>query len=216
MKVSRSSYQSIPVVSGVSLGLLLLGACVGDDEVSDPFVDGVVEFEPAAPTSFGHDALPDVVLGPPGGTYDVASLGCGGVIVVEFDAPGVVDGPGVDLLVFENAFSTDFPEPAEVAVSDDGITWAVFPCDPVTLDGCAGLTPTLALPGSGLDPTDPAVAGGDGFDLGALAEAPAQVSFVRIRDRSAEHWDALGGLSYCDPGNQGAGGFDLDALAAVH
>ena len=41
-------------------------------------------------------------------------------------------------------------------------------------------------------------------------------SFVRIQDRSREHWLAQGELTYCDPGNQGAGGFDLDAVAAVH
>jgi hypothetical protein len=196
--------------------LLLQVGCEAEHNRSDRFADAVAEFTPAEASSFGHERLPDIVLGAPGGLYDVASLGCEGSIVLEFEAPGIVDGPGVDLIVFENPFTADFPEPGEVSVSDDGVDWWVFPCDPVSLVGCAGVTPTLALPGSGLDPTDPAVAGGDGFDLGVLTDPPAQVGFVRIRDRSREHWAPLGGLQYCDPGNQGAGGFDLDAIVAVH
>ncbi|KIG14933.1 Cell surface protein [Enhygromyxa salina] len=196
--------------------LIFQVACEADDTSSDHFADALVEFTPAASSSFGHDRLPEIVLGAPGGLYDVASLGCEGSIVIGFDAPGIIDGPGVDLIVFENPFTEDFPEPGEVSVSEDGVEWWVFPCDPVTLAGCAGVTPTLALPGSGLDPTDPAVAGGDGFDLSTLVGGPAQVEFVRVRDRSREHWEPLGGLSYCDPGNQGAGGFDLDAIVSVH
>jgi hypothetical protein len=199
-----------------SFVLVLLGGCAAAEPTSDPFVDEVVSFSPASETSFGHDRLPDIVLGPPGGLYDVASLGCGGEIVVGFDEPGIIDGPGVDLIVFENAFAVDFPEPGEVAVSDDGERWFEFPCTPETLDGCAGVTPTLAYPDTGLDPRDPEQAGGDGFDLATLAEAPAQVLFVRVRDRSSEYWATLGQGPWCDPGQQGAGGFDLDAIVAVH
>jgi hypothetical protein len=204
----------------LALSLSLLAgtlACVATEEPSgDPYADELVSFAPADGTFFGHDRLPDVVLGPPGGLYDVASLGCEGEIVLRFDEPGILDGPGVDLIVFENPFGPEFPEPGEVAVSDDGQRWFVFPCDPVTLDGCAGVTPTRAYPGTGLSPTDPAEAGGDGFDLAALPDAPAQVFYVRIRDRSREYWTARGELPYCDPGQQGAGGFDLDAVASVH
>jgi hypothetical protein len=206
--------------SQVALALALVPAlplgCASEPDAGDPYADHVVEFEPAEASMFGHENMPDVVLGPPGGLSDVASLGCEGMIVLEFGEPGIVDGPGADFIVFENAFSEDFPEPGEIAVSEDGLTWHVFACEPISLDGCAGVSPTLALPGSGIDPTDPEVAGGDAFDLAALAEPLARVSFVRIRDRSREHWDAVGELSYCDPGNQGAGGFDLDAVSAVH
>lgn len=195
---------------------LPLGACAAAETDGDPFADEVVAFEPAQATNFGHDRLPEIVLGPPGGLYDVASLGCDGEIVLGFDEPGIVDGPGVDLIVFENAFTTDFPEPGEVAVSEDGEQWFVFPCAPETLEGCAGVTPTRAYPDSGLDPRDPTEAGGDGFDLAALADAPEQVSFVRIRDRSSEYWATQGQGPWCDPGQQGAGGFDLDAVVAVH
>jgi hypothetical protein len=201
-------------LSLLALALASSVGCISEPGAGDPFADDLVEFSPGEATVFGHDELPEIVLGPPGGTVDVASLGCEGTIVLEFDEPGIVDGPGPDLIVFENAFSEDFPEPGEVSVSEDGLTWSVFPCEPISLDGCAGVHPTLALPGTDVDPTDPELAGGDAFDLGELGLA--RVNFVRVRDRSREHWTALGGLTYCDPGNNGAGGFDLDAIAAVH
>jgi len=191
--------------------MLALVACSEPESSEDPFADEVVAFTPGPDSNFGHDRLPEIVLGPPGGSLDVASLGCGGEIIVRFDEPGIVEGPGVDLLVFENAFATSFPEPGEVSVSEDGEIWWVFECDPVSLVGCAGITPTAEL----AHPTDPARAGGDGFDLASLAGAPEQVWFVRIRDRSREHWQPLG-MDWCDPGQMGSGGFDLDALAAVH
>lgn len=205
-----------PARSSALLVLALVCACATTEQQhSDPFADEVVSFAPAGEASFGHDRLPQVVLGPPTGIYDVVSLGCGGEIVLRFDEPGIVDGPGVDLLVFENSFDHNFPEPGEVAVSEDGEQWFGWPCSPQLLDGCAGITPTLAYPDSGIDPTDPELAGGDGFDLAALADAPSQVYFVRVRDRSSEYWAAQGSAQYCE-GQQGSSGFDLDAVAAVH
>jgi hypothetical protein len=196
---------------------LALGCVTGEaDPGADPYADEVVAFRPAAETQFGHDRLPEIVLGPPGGIYDVASLGCGGEIVLGFDEPGIVDGPGVDLIVFENAWGPEFPEPGQVAVSEDGVVWFEFPCTPETLEGCAGVTPTLAYPDTGIDPTDPELAGGDGFDLGQLEGGPRQVFYVRVRDRSSEYWASQAIGPFCDPGQQGAGGFDLDAIVAVH
>jgi hypothetical protein len=199
----------------VLASVLVLGSCGERDPHGDPFVDEVVSLAAADGSSFGHDRLPEIVLGPPGGPLDVASLGCGGEIVLRFDEPGIVDGPGADLIVFENPFASSFPEPGEVAVSEDGETWMVFECDAPSLVGCAGVTPTRAVPDSGLSATDPEQAGGDAFDLATLAEAPEQVWFVRIRDVSVDHWAPLG-MSWCDPGQMGSGGFDLDAVAAVH
>jgi hypothetical protein len=198
----------------LACSLLALADC-SEPESEDPFADEVVAFAPAADSSFGHDRLPDIVLGAPGGALDVATLGCGGEIVLRFTEPGIIDGPGADLIVFENSFAASFPEPGEVAVSEDGETWMVFECDPPSLLGCAGVMPTLALPDSGVDVTDPEQAGGDAFDLAALPEAPSQVSFVRIRDVSRGYWEPLG-MDYCDPGQMGSGGFDLDAVVAVH
>jgi hypothetical protein len=192
----------IPIArrSLVLASTLGLAACQEPD-AGDPFADEVVAFTPAEDSSFGHDRLPDIVLGEPGGSLDVASLGCEGEIVLRFAEPGIVDGPGADLIVFENSFGASFPEPGEVSVSEDGETWMVFGCDAASLVGCAGVTPT--------------VDGGDGFDLSELADAPTQVWFVRIRDVSRGYWDALG-MNWCDPGQMGSGGFDLDAVEAVH
>jgi hypothetical protein len=188
-------------------------SCPAHDRAPDDFADCVVEFEPDPASSFGHADVPDVVLGPPGGTADVASLGCGGSIVLFFDDPIPVDGPGADLIVFENPFSNEFPEPGEVSVSDDGLTWSSFNCDPATLAGCAGVSPTLATASNGVDPRDPELAGGDAFDLADLGLSEAR--YLRIDDRSAEYWEPRD-MSYCDPGQAGSGGFDLDAVAIVH
>jgi hypothetical protein len=186
------------------------------EQGADPFADEVVTFAPALPATFGADQLPDVVLGAPAGggehagSLDVASLGCGGSITLRFDGDPIVDRPGPDLIVFENAFvagSVLFAEPAAVSVSDDGESFVAFPCDPVTLAGCAGARPVLARPESCLDPTEPTVAGGDAFDLADVGLARA--SWVRLDDRSADHAVAA---HWCD---DDSAGFDLDAIAIV-
>jgi len=177
------------------------------------FAACVDAFEPAAPASFGHDAMPDVVLGAPrpataGGSTDVASLGCGGVVTLGFP-DGVPNGPGADFIVFENAFDFadgTFVEPAELRVSDDGATWFAFPCDLDTLDGCAGVTPTD--PGAAAMPRNAETAGGDAFDLDEVGLA--RTRWVRMVDRTREHY---GDDMWC----AGAGaGFDLDAIAQVY
>ena len=208
----RLALMALVLAGGGSFG------CVGSEpegEPTDPYADFVVRFEPAPESTFGHEYLPEIVLGPPGGGFDVATLGCEGIIELELDSPGIVDGPGPDLIVFENPFDVGFPEPGEVSVSVDGVTWSVFPCDPISLEGCAGVTPTEATPSSGIDPRDVDLAGGDAFDLAELDPPLSEARFVRIEDRSRAHWEAQG-ESYCDPGQQGAGGFDLDAVVAVH
>jgi hypothetical protein len=177
----------------------------------DPFADVVVSFTPGPGAGFGQNKLPGVVLGPPqgagdsaGGT-DVLSLGKNGVIILEFTDIALVDGPGVDLLVFENPFGT-FIETGFVAVSEDGGEWFEFPCAaPIDggTEGCAGVHPVYSSPDNGISPTDPAVAGGDGFDLAQLGVTHA--NYVRIRDSGAN-------TSYAAP----TGGFDLDAVAIVN
>jgi hypothetical protein len=180
---------------------------------ADPFVDCIESFAPQAAT-FGQDRMPGVVLGPPVpgapgmGGLDVLSLGCGGEVTVYFDDPQIVDGPGPDFIVFENALAagdTVFVEPARVYVSPDGRDWYAFPCVPGgDADGCAGRTPV----NQGADPTDPAAAGGDAFDLADLGLDRAR--YVRLVDvGEAHHGDRM----WCGSGN---GGFDLDAVAVVH
>ena len=184
---------------------------------TDPWLDVVRDFAPGAFAGFGHTELPWIVLGPPvpggltQGSTDVASLGNGGVIEVSFRDNIVFDGPGDDLVIFENAFHIGSPsgdlftEYAYVEVSLDASTWTRFPFDPVTGEGLAGRSAVLPEP---LDPLDPA-AGGDRFDIGALGLE--FVRHIRLIDAGAEI-DDVG--NHVAPANQG--GFDLDAAAAVH
>jgi hypothetical protein len=177
----------------------------------DAFGDQVVSFAPGLNAGYGQSQLPCVVLGPPigggaaSGSLDVLSLGNLGSIVLAFDDVEVVDGPGPDLLVFENAIA-GFAEPGLVGVSDDGQTWHEWPCEPQNVDGgyphCAGVHAVLSSPTDGVSATDPAVAGGDAFDFADLGVARAR--YVRIRDSGFSHY---GGTT---------GGFDLDAIAAVN
>lgn len=182
-----------------------------DTAASDPFADVVVSFTPGDSAGFGESLYPDIVLGPPegggagGGSTDVLSLGDGGEIVLEFTDIVAVDGPGVDLLVFENPF-TGWYETGHVAVSEDGTTWFEFPCDPLDdanlYPGCSGVEPVHSSTANGVDPTDPAVAGGDAYDLADVGLATAR--YVRIRD------------SGTNPYTGTSGGYDLDAIAVVH
>jgi hypothetical protein len=164
----------------------------------------------------GEDKLPDVVLGPPhgagccSGSLDTLSLGDGGEIVVGFDV-AIVDGPGTDLIVFENAFQISgdptnvLYELGEVSVSDDGVTWKTFPCTAKAypFGTCAGWHPVLATPEHPVDANEPERAGGDPFDLADLGVTHAR--FVRVRDM----------LTKVPPGPK-TGGFDLDAVAVIH
>jgi len=183
-------------------------ACASEN---NPFADKVSSFSPGDSAGFGQDGYPTIVLGPPRGggsgmgSLDVLSLGERGEIVLELTDIGVVDGPGVDLLVFENAFS-HYAETAFVAVSEDGQTWREFPCDPTDgthgYPGCAGVKHVFSTPDNGISPTDPSVAGGDGFDLSTLGVARAR--FIRIRDSGQNGYGFT------------SGGFDLDAVAVVN
>lgn len=182
------------------------------------YASEMVSFTPGPNASFGHDLLPDVVLGAPrgdgatGGSFNVASLGVGGSIVLGFGDRQVIDGPGADFVVFENPFlinddpKTPYKELAAVAVSEDGQIWHEFACEAAG-DGdghwpnCAGWSPVLSFDAFTLDPLDPAITGGDPFDL---ADVPIDAArFVRIRDLSSG-------------GGPPSAGFDLDAIGAIH
>ena len=149
--------------------------------------------------------FPGVLLGPPvaNDPSAVVSLGNGGWVVLGFAANAIVDGPGVDFTVFENPLPS-FKELATVAVSDDGELWTEFPCgaaqDASDFGFCAGVNVVLSSPKNGIDPLDPAVSGGDHYDLADIGVTHAR--FVRITDRA----DLTGN----------AGVFDLDAVAIVH
>jgi hypothetical protein len=190
---------------------------------ADRFATTVVSVTYGDCAGFGMPQMPDVVLGPPvgagsgRGSLDVVTLGFRGEIVLSFGSNAIVDGPGPDFLVFENAFwaGGDPERPAaelgDVSVSEDGVTWTTFPCSPGAAPpypGCAGWRPVYASPGNGISPVDPAAAGGDPFDLAAVGLARAR--FVRIRD--------LGTVACpSDPATRSTTvGFDLDAVAVVN
>ena len=191
-------------------------SAAGDDDsadaAADPFADAVVSVTLGDGGGHGETSLPNVLLGPPegagdgSGSTDVLSLGREGEVVLELIDLLVVDGPGVDLLVFENPFST-WIETGYVAVSDDLVTWYEFPCDPEDAaggyPGCAGVHPVYSNSGNGIDATDPELAGGDAFDLAELGVTSAR--YIRIRDCGVSP-------SYGSP----SGGFDLDAVAVIN
>ena len=206
---------------------------------ADPFLDAVVSRQIGTGGGARDADLPGVVLGPPrgGGAFmgsqDTFSLGLGGEIVVEFRDNVVVDGPGPDLTVFENAFLQSgertlppFAEPGTVSVSADGVTWAAFPCAADAAPyfaGCAGVYPVFADAGDGASPSplvpstapiaslvgilidDFELPAGSGGDTFDLAAVGlAAIRFVRI-DASQKTFGLVG-----------LAGFDLDAIAGVH
>ncbi|MBX3188455.1 MAG: cell surface protein [Labilithrix sp.] len=187
----------------------------------DRFVMKVVSFTPGPCAGFGASEMPGVIQGPPvgagelKGSFDVVSLGIGGEIVVSFEPNEIVDGPGPDFIVFENAFyaagnpATPAADLAEVGVSDDGVTWKTYPCTPgpsAPYGACAGWHPVYSAPGNGISPVDPEKAGGEAYDLAAVGLASAR--FVRIKDMSSSTCDVVP-----KPTNAG---FDLDAISIVN
>jgi hypothetical protein len=185
------------------------------DTCASHFATSVESFTAGPGPTTGQSDLPQIVLGPPRGagtshgSLDVATLGNGGSITLGFAPSIIVDRPGPDFIVFENPFYVNgdptkpFAELGTVEVSDDGRTFHAFPCTATAYPygSCAGWHPVLAnADDNSIDPSDPAVAGGDAFDLADLGLTRAR--FVRITDRV----DQTGT----------AGSFDLDAVSIVH
>ncbi|MGD9763765.1 MAG: dockerin type I domain-containing protein [Candidatus Binatia bacterium] len=209
----------MPALTRALAAAVLLTAAAAPGQ--DPYADAVVAFTPGEHAGFGADLLPDIVLGPPRGaglqqgSLHVASLGNGGAITLRFELPLICNGEGPDFTVFENAFHSGgpdgpvFEEYGIVAVSQDGVNFVDLPYDAVTHAGLAGRRPVLSDVDNGIDALDPAVSGGDTFDLAPTGLAWA--AYVRITDP---------GASIPDPGNLippgDNSGFDLDAIAALH
>ena len=181
-----------------------------------PYADELVSFNPGANAGFGDGGLPEVVLGPPSpgpptsGSIDVLSLGVNGEVIVAFNELSIVDGPGPDFIVWENPFwvggdpDAPFAELGEVSVSEDGLSWVTFPCDPTAVPydaGCAGWRPRRDFEVCALSALDPELTGGDPFDLADIGLG--RVSYVRIRDLSED-------------GEGITAGFDLDSVGGVN
>lgn len=183
-----------------------------------PYAREVVSFTPGEGAGFGSANFPDIVLGPPkgrgvaSGSLDVLSLGAGGEIVLGFGDKEIIDGEGIDFIVFENAFwdganpDEVYAELGVVSVSLDGEEWHEFPCeyspeDPPPYPGCAGWSPVERFNAEDLEVLDIEITGGDGFDLADIGLERAR--YIKIRD--------LWGL-----GDAPSRGFDLDALGLVN
>jgi hypothetical protein len=207
---------------------------------ADPFADRVVTHVVGTGGGAGESGLPAVVLGPPrgGGAFqggtDTVSLGLGGTITLAFDDNVIVDQPGPDLLVFENAFlptgSTTlapFAEPAGVEVSGDGVDWHALPCALTVgpyYSGCAGVYPVFA---NADDPAAPSPLVPSTTPIAELVGVPVD-DFVPPPGAGGDAFDlAAVGLFAARfvrltasptrvSGLMGLSGFDLDALAAVH
>lgn len=179
----------------------------------------VLSFEPGEGAGFGEEEFPDIVLGPPEGRGDVMgstnvlSLGRGGEIVLDLERCEVVDGPGVDFIIFENPFfvggdsETPFYELAEVGVSRDGESFVEFDCNrggyPFT--GCAGWNPVYSSTSNHVSPFDTEEAGGDPFDLSDISVESAR--YIRIRDINTIYHNMAASPS---------AGFDLDAVSVIN
>lgn len=200
--------------AGGSAGASAVGGSAGAAECSY-FATGSPAHEFGPGQNIKQDQFPGPVLGAPKGggcckgSLDVVSLGNGGSITLEFGATTIVDEPGPDFIVFENAFyaggdtEKPFAELATVAVSHDGQSWTEFPCTATEAPygSCAGWHPTFAnADDNDIDPRDPTTAGGEAFDLADIGVTSAR--FVRVTDRV----DIEGA----------AGVADLDAVAIVH
>lgn len=140
---------------------------------------------------------------------EICSIGLGGSITLGLRRGVIVDGPGADFTVFENAFRYGngriYAEPATVEVSRDGREWTLFPFDSASCRGLAGMTPT-----SGQDPYDPQRSGGDRFDLADVGLD--SVRWVRLRDVTSIVLNNPAS-PFFDPT---LSGFDLDVVLALH
>lgn len=157
------------------------------------------------PSRYPNDKIPE------SSPTEVLSLGLGGEIIVSFKNCSIIDGDGVDFVIFENVFTNPinkklFVEPAIVSVSQDGFNFIEFPYDYNTLKGCAGLTPTFGEN----NPFDFPSSGGDGFDLAEIGLT--EIKYIKIKDitdkllQDSEHF-------YYDPI---ISGFDLDAVLGLN
>lgn len=144
---------------------------------------------------------------PENAEIEVLSIGLGGEIILGKSTAIIIDGPGPDFTIFENAFKNPinnkiFAEPAVISVSKDGINFIEFPYDYNSLIGCAGISPTYGHE----NPYDPEVSGGDSFDLSDIGID--SVKYIRIQDITIDILNDKSHPYYVSI----LSGFDLDAV----
>jgi hypothetical protein len=204
----------------------------GDYAYADQIVDAPGRVEAPSAVNRPEYAIDGEVVGDPmSGSTRVFSRGmstepANNYVILEWTDRVVVDAPGADIVVFENAFETDsgvFIDPAIVAVSEDGERWLEFPHDfladdetvysanPDDWEGFAGVTPVRWDSRDCTDPFDSA-AGGDRFDLADLELGGDGVRFVRlVAAPTVENPDS--GEPF--PRHFISDGFDLDGVYAA-
>lgn len=224
----RGKGTGMQVFCLVMVALALLGACASSH--SDGAASEIVEAPGASGMGFGDPSR--AIDGVRGGGADAQSLDVYSIpprehLVLGWDGQRLVDAPGPDLAVFENAFDYGeglrFMDPTIVEVSADGEAWVAFPHDYVADDegvysprpehwvGFAGVTPVhLHADVNPVDPFDPA-AGGDRFDLADLPEEARAPRFVRLSAASRAINPDTGALFVRDPVSDGA---DIDGVIA--
>jgi hypothetical protein len=166
-------------------------------------------------------------LGPATGIVgNTVSLGDSGFAVVTFNKP-IINGPGNDFAIFENAFNDQFLEFAHVEVSSDGENFVRFPSH----SEIQTITQT-----SGFGATDPRyihnLAGkyrigyGTPFDLQDLIDSTEidleYITHVKIIDvvgsiqdfGTSDAYDNLINDPFPTPFE--SGGFDLEAIGVIH
>ena len=188
------------------LGVALAGCTGGPHGLADE----IVEAPGATGVGFGDPrrAIDGVRgAGEHAGSLDVYSLDYRERthLVLGFSGEVVIDGPGADLVVFENGFRQQgvdafFMDPVVVEVSPDGARWLAFPHDYVAVDetlyephpeawrGFAGVTPVRFDSERDADAFAEG-AGGDAFDLAELVgtDDASRALAAEIRDAGARY-----------------------------
>lgn len=169
--------------------------------------DDVCDDHFSADGGYGSASFPEIIYGMPDDSLlDVVSFGTGGELTIQLNGYVIVDGVGDDFTIFENPFDNWF-EAAQVAVSDDGVTYHDFPCDAFgSGDGCAGVH-VINYSSNPDDMRDPELSGGDIFDLADVGLE--QVMYVKITDQETCVEDGY----VCTSDTIG---FDLDAFVVVN
>ena len=222
---------------------IFLSVCGTTAWAEGSFPDRVAELIIGDAGGFNQDFLPDIVLGGPQGgglfrgSLDVLSLGRGGQITLEFVESEIVDRPGVDFTVFENAFMTSegtktgkpVAEPGRVLVSADGVLFTPFPCDiddsAHIYPGCAGNYPVFA---NSDDPSSPPPTTPTTTPITSIIGLPLDpqplpppgsggdsFDLAKVGLTSARFVRVVSGPGALPAGN-GQAGFDLDAVVAVN
>ena len=143
--------------------------------------------------------------------YEILSLGIGGEIIVSFKNYTILNGVGIDFVIFENSFINPvnkkyFAEPAVISVSYDGLEYFDFPYNYETLEGCAGVNPTIG----DKNPYDYPSSGGDGFDLNIVGIN--EIKYIKIKDITESIYQNKNHLYY----DAVLSGFDLDAVVGLN